>query len=93
MAGGLQTPRCTPDFSNSSSPGEQWPQELQGNRGETCGRELAQAQEIQLSRRLQRAYPSLPPGSFFWCAFVFQTALILPASPYLPASVRHRSKE
>jgi len=35
--------------------------------------------------------PSLPRSSFFW--FVFQTALILLASPYLPAAVRHRSKE
>lgn len=66
--------------------------ELHGDCGETRGRELAQAQEIQLSG-LQRARPSLPHGTFFWCAFMFQTALILPASPYLPASVRHRSKE
>jgi len=93
VAAGLQTPRCTPGFSNSSSPGKQQPQELHRDWGETCSRQLAEAQEIQLSRRLQRAYPSLPPGTFFWCAFVFQTALILPASPYLPASVRHRSKE
>lgn len=91
--GGLQTPRCTPGFSSSSSPGEQQPQDLHRPWGETCVRELAQAQEIQLSRRLQRVCPSLPPGSFFWCAFAFQTALILPASPYLPAAVRHRSQE
>lgn len=91
--GGLQTPPCTPDSSSSSSPGDQRPQELHRPWGETCVRELAQAQEIQLSRRLQRACPSLPRGSFFWCAFAFQTALILPASPYLPAAVRHRSQE
>lgn len=90
---GLQTPRCVLDFSSPSSPGDQRPQKLHGAWGETCVRELAQAQEIQLSRRLQRACPSLPPGSFFWCAFAFQTALILPASPYLPAAVRHRSQE
>lgn len=69
------------------------PQELHRPWGETCVRELAQAQEIQLSRGLQRARPSLPSGSFFWCAFAFQTALILRASPYLPAAVRQRSQE
>lgn len=91
--GGLQTPRCTPDFSSSSSPGDQRPQELHGPWGETCVRELAQAQEIQLSRRLQRARPSLPRGSFFWCAFADPAGQPLPASscqtPQPRAAPRH----